>query len=78
MEAEFAKGSPELVIRRMLTSRSSKPPIFPKEGLLSLPDVSSTKPLPSWLSQEDVDYYGSKFEKTGFTGPLNFYRNFNL
>ncbi|WJX85368.1 hypothetical protein P8452_67829 [Trifolium repens] len=78
IEAEFAKGSPELVIKSMLTSRSSKPPIYPKEDVLSHPRVSSTKALPSWLSQEDITYYASKFEKTGFTGALNFYRNFNL
>ncbi|PNX79893.1 epoxide hydrolase [Trifolium pratense] len=62
----------------MLTSRSPKPPILPKEGLLSHPNVSSTKALPSWLSQEDITYYASKFEKSGFTGGLNYYRNLNL
>lgn len=31
--------------------------------------------LPSWLSEEDIDYYASKFKKTGFTGGLNYYRN---
>nr|ABN08018.1 hypothetical protein MtrDRAFT_AC154391g34v2 [Medicago truncatula] len=77
-EAEFGKGSPELVIKAMLTGRNSGPLILPKEGLLSHPDVSNTKPLPSWLSQEDVAYYASKFEKTGFSGGLNFYRNLNL
>jgi hypothetical protein len=78
IEDEFAKGSPELIIKNFLTSRSSGPPILPKEGLLSHPDALSTKPLPSWLSQEDVAYFGSKFEKTGFTGGLNYYRNLNL
>jgi hypothetical protein len=77
-EAEFAKGSPELVIKAMLTGRNSGPLILPKEGLLSHPDVSNTKPLPSWLSQEDVAYYASKFEKSGFSGGLNYYRNLNL
>ncbi|WP_084400016.1 alpha/beta fold hydrolase [Henriciella aquimarina] len=31
-------------------------------------------PLP-WLSEEDVAYYASQFEQSGFRGPLNRYRN---
>ncbi|KAL5060949.1 hypothetical protein RYX36_032553 [Vicia faba] len=76
-EAEFAK-SPELVMKAMLTGRSDKPLIIPKEGFLAFPEAINTKPLPSWLSQQDIDYYASKFENTGFTGALNYYRNFNL
>ncbi|CAI8615412.1 unnamed protein product [Vicia faba] len=76
-EAEFAK-SPELVMKAMLTGRSGKPLIIPKEGFLAFPEAIRTRPLPSWLSQQDIDYYASKFEKTGFTGALNYYRNFNL
>jgi pimeloyl-ACP methyl ester carboxylesterase len=31
--------------------------------------------LPAWLSEADLDYYASNFEKTGFRGGLNRYRN---
>ncbi|XP_073222239.1 epoxide hydrolase 2-like [Cicer arietinum] len=62
----------------MLTSRRTGPPILPKEGMGSNLDPSSPHPLPSWLSQEDLSYYASKFDKSGFTGPLNYYRNLNL
>ncbi|KAK2971859.1 hypothetical protein RJ640_000876 [Escallonia rubra] len=35
--------------------------------------------LPSWLSEEDLpNYYASKFEHTGFTGGVNYYRAFYL
>ena len=78
MEAEFAKVGPELLIKNMLTSRNSGPRILPKEGVIPNPHASSTKALPSWLSQEDITYYASKFEKTGFSGALNYYRNLNL
>lgn len=30
-----------------------------------------------WLSNEDVQYYTSQFEKSGFRGPVNRYRNFS-
>lgn len=31
--------------------------------------------LPDWLTQEDIDYYVGEFERTGFRGGLNWYRN---
>jgi len=31
--------------------------------------------LPDWLSQEDLDYFTKEFERTGFRGGLNWYRN---
>ena len=34
-------------------------------------------PLPDWLSAEEFDEYVRAFEVTGFTGPLNWYRNFD-
>ena len=33
--------------------------------------------LPGWLSQEELDHYISEFARTGFTGGLNWYRNFD-
>lgn len=39
------------------------------EGLIDPPS------LPSWLTLEDLDYYVSQYEKDGFCGPLNWYRN---
>lgn len=31
--------------------------------------------LPAWLSEDDVDFYAGEFERTGFRGALNRYRN---
>lgn len=31
--------------------------------------------MPAWLSDEDLDFYAGEFERTGFTGGLNRYRN---
>ena len=33
--------------------------------------------LPDWLSQEELDHYVDEFSRTGFTGGLNWYRNFD-
>lgn len=33
--------------------------------------------LPAWLSQDELDHYIAEFSRTGFTGGLNWYRNFD-
>ncbi|RYR02175.1 hypothetical protein Ahy_B06g081002 [Arachis hypogaea] len=77
-EAEFGKAKPEHVIKKMFCNRATGPPILPKQGMPSNPPSTTEIPLPNWLTQEDLAYFASKFEKTGFTGPLNYYRNMNL
>jgi pimeloyl-ACP methyl ester carboxylesterase len=32
-------------------------------------------PFPAWLSEADLDYYTAEFQRSGFRGPLNRYRN---
>lgn len=32
-------------------------------------------PFPAWLSDDDLDYYVGEFERSGFRGPINRYRN---
>tara|TARA_Y100000590_G_scaffold22938_1_gene26382 strand:+ start:5113 stop:6063 length:951 start_codon:yes stop_codon:yes gene_type:complete len=31
--------------------------------------------LPHWLTSEDLDYYVDQYKKSGFRGPINWYRN---
>jgi pimeloyl-ACP methyl ester carboxylesterase len=33
--------------------------------------------LPAWLSEADLDFYTNEFERSGWRGPLNWYRNFD-
>lgn len=33
--------------------------------------------LPGWLNQAELDHYVAEFTRTGFTGALNWYRNFD-
>ncbi|KAK2364988.1 epoxide hydrolase A [Trifolium repens] len=77
MEAEMAEVGTAYVLKNILTTRKTGPPIFPKGeyGYGFNPDMPNS--LPSWLTEDDLAYFISKFEKTGFTGGLNYYRNFN-
>ncbi|XP_019058451.1 PREDICTED: bifunctional epoxide hydrolase 2-like isoform X2 [Tarenaya hassleriana] len=76
IEKEFAEVGTERVMRRFLTYRTPWPFMIPKDKSFWGP-LDSPIPLPSWLSEEDVQYYVSKFEKTGFSGAVNSYRNFS-
>ncbi|KAF5175553.1 Epoxide hydrolase a, partial [Thalictrum thalictroides] len=77
IEAEFARVGAETVIKKFHTLRDPGPLMIPKEtGFGISPDNPIT--LPSWLTQEDVNYFAGKFEKGGFTGGLNYYRAFDL
>ena len=42
------------------------------EGMIEFDD------FPSWLSEEDLDYYTGQFEQSGMRGPLNRYRAQNI
>lgn len=64
-------------MKEFLTYRTPGPIFLPKGKGFGGP-LDSPIVLPSWLSEEDVKYYTSKFEKKGFTGGLNFYRNLDL
>src|SRR5207249_10769368 len=46
---------------------------------LSLHDALPIYPetLPDWLTGEDIDFYTAEFQRTGFRGGLNWYRNFD-
>ncbi|XP_049936133.1 uncharacterized protein LOC116262697 [Nymphaea colorata] len=73
-KAEAELADTEKSIKTFLTYRKTGPPIFP-DGLFeswSAPDT-----LPAWLSEEELRYYVDKFQKSGFTGGLNYYRNLN-
>ncbi|GLT64893.1 hypothetical protein SLA2020_373570 [Shorea laevis] len=75
-EEDFAKVDTPRLIKTFLSSRDPSPPCFPKEiGFSGLPEPPA---LPSWLSEEDVNYYASKLDQKGFTGGLNYYRAMNL
>jgi pimeloyl-ACP methyl ester carboxylesterase len=42
-----------------------------------LDTLSEPKGLPALLSEADLKYYTAQFTRTGFTGPLNWYRSFD-
>jgi len=74
-EAEFARLGTSLLLKKFLTYRTPGPLYIPNEGWGSPDDQIS---LPPWLSEDDINYYATKFDKSGFTGGLNYYRCLDL
>jgi len=54
---------------------SELPPMEGTGFLDMFSDIPSE--LPSWLSQDDLDYYVEQFSHSGFFGPVSWYRNFD-
>jgi pimeloyl-ACP methyl ester carboxylesterase len=76
-------GDPARTMRRMLGSvRASGDALTASRMLAPGPEgfidrLPEPDRLPDWLSQEELDHYISEFSRTGFTGGLNWYRNFD-
>ncbi|KAE8678871.1 lipoamide acyltransferase component of branched-chain alpha-keto acid dehydrogenase complex [Hibiscus syriacus] len=76
MEAEFAEIGVGRAVLDLLSYRVPDPLLLPKGNLFGHPPDAPVD-LPPWMSQQDADYYATQFEKTGITGALNYYRNFD-
>jgi pimeloyl-ACP methyl ester carboxylesterase len=48
--------------------------LFLELGETILDTIVDPKDFPSWLSPRALDYYVDEYTRTGFTGPLNYYR----
>lgn len=49
----------------------------PRDGRGMVERLPEPERLPDWLPQADLDHYAEAFSRTGFTGGLNWYRNFD-
>ena len=84
-EAEFERD-PRTAVRSMLyagsgdaarrpgASTETLSAMVPRGGGF-LGGVGSAAALPDWLNERDVDFYAGEFKRSGFRGPLNYYRN---
>ncbi|KAL6638206.1 hypothetical protein ACP70R_025778 [Stipagrostis hirtigluma subsp. patula] len=67
-EREFSPANARYLMRQILCNRFTSEAAGGKED-------DDDSPLPPWLTEADVDYFASEFERTGFTGGINYYRN---
>ncbi|XAR58416.1 Soluble epoxide hydrolase [Bertholletia excelsa] len=75
IDDEFASVDTAKLMKTILSLRDPSPPCFPKDKAFgAFLDIPFESPLPPWLTQEDIDYFATKYRKTGITGGLNYYR----
>ncbi|CAH9087287.1 unnamed protein product [Cuscuta epithymum] len=77
IESEIAKYGSEKVLRKIFTDRRTGPPCIPEENPFQI-DEATQPELPSWFSEEDLNYYATTFDAKGFAGGLNYYRAMDL
>jgi pimeloyl-ACP methyl ester carboxylesterase len=82
IDAELG-GDPARTIRRMIGGLRSDADMAtgmrmvapgPDGFIDRLPEPDG---IPDWISQDEIDHYVAEFTRTGFTGGLNWYRNFD-
>jgi len=82
-DAELA-ADPARTMRRLLCGLSSRD-LTPGDAAASSADdgrgfidrLPEPDRLPDWLTQAELDHYVEVFRETGFTGGINWYRNFD-
>jgi pimeloyl-ACP methyl ester carboxylesterase len=77
-------SDPAGTLRGMLTGLNTDLRTEDLADLLSADDgrgfverLATDTPLPGWLDQTELDHYIGEFTRTGFTGGINWYRNFD-
>jgi pimeloyl-ACP methyl ester carboxylesterase len=79
-DAEYERD-PRLTLRSTFYSlsgdapRRRTDPRMLQAGKGALDNLSNPAPLPSWLTEADLDYMVADVTRTGFRGALNWYRN---
>jgi epoxide hydrolase A/B len=75
-EREFERDV-ALTMRILLGRGFSDPAasLYVEDGKGFLGDISAVAPLPDWLREADLAHFAEAYEKSGFRGGLNWYRN---
>jgi pimeloyl-ACP methyl ester carboxylesterase len=73
---------PATTMRRLLAATTREgtemdPSVLAPDGRGFVDRMPEPDGLPDWLSQAELDHFVSEFTRTGFTGPINWYRNFD-
>ena len=76
-------GDPARTMRRLMGGEPAPGDQNPALRMLTpgpegfIDRLAEPERLPDWISQDELDHYISEFSRTGFTGGLNWYRNFD-
>ena len=79
-DAELARDLRRTFTRVLYAASGDAPalvPVVPPGGgfLDICPEPPAASDLPKWLTSADIDAFAAEYRDSGFTGPLNWYRN---
>jgi pimeloyl-ACP methyl ester carboxylesterase len=76
-EAAFAKHDCLSVMKKfLLITRTDYLVAPPDTEIIDHLEIPST--IPDWITEEEIQVYAEKFQRSGFTGPLNYYRSMDM
>ncbi|HEX8803968.1 MAG TPA: alpha/beta hydrolase, partial [Acidimicrobiales bacterium] len=75
-------ADPERTMRRLLAAQPGDGDgdlarFFADDGRGFVERLPEPSGMPDWLRREELDHYVAEFTRTGFTGGINWYRNFH-
>ncbi|KAK4840187.1 hypothetical protein QYF36_001821 [Acer negundo] len=76
-ERAFAKYDYLTVMKKFLLITKTDILIAPL-GMEFIDYLETSSLLPPWITEEELQVYADKFQESGFTGPLNYYRAMDL
>ncbi|XP_021714592.1 uncharacterized protein LOC110682548 [Chenopodium quinoa] len=76
-ERAFARYDYLTVMKKYLLVDRTDNLVAP-EGMEMIDYLETPSVLPPWITEEELQVYADKFQESGFTGPLNYYRAMDL
>ncbi|CAI0392444.1 unnamed protein product [Linum tenue] len=76
-EQAFARYDCMTLMKKFLLLNRTDNMVAPP-GIDIIDDLETPAVLPAWITQEELEVYADKFQQSGFTGPLNYYRAMDL
>lgn len=76
-ERAFARYDCLTVMKKFLLITMTESLIAPP-GMEIIDFLPTPSVLPSWITEEELMVFADKFQESGFTGPLNYYRAMDL
>ncbi|KAF5463072.1 hypothetical protein F2P56_019018 [Juglans regia] len=76
-ERAFARYDYLTVMKKLLLVTKTDAMIAPP-GMEIIDNLETPSVLPKWITEEELQAYADKFQESGFTGPLNYYRAMDL
>ncbi|KFK34347.1 hypothetical protein AALP_AA5G133500 [Arabis alpina] len=76
-EAAFAKHDCLTVMKKFLLTTRTDFLVAPP-GIEIIDDLVIPSTIPDWITEQEIQVYADKFQRSGFTCPLNYYRAMDM